>query len=335
MTRAPAPKGRRAFYKRYPGDFMMGTRDLSLEERGAYNDLLDMMYDRGRPIPDEPRWIAGLLGISVKKWNTIRASLLDAGKLVERGEYLSNPRFERDSELEAAEKDAQVTWGRMGGKARAARERELKGRQAEMPLSTAKEEENGGNPPAPVKAPLDGEILPPEPPKRDESDATGNLRGVLGEFSGDFQRPRFSLEEDEAPENNGLGQGSLKPARASQSPDTRDRDKSLSSGASGKAPAKPRKAPAPRKKTKAVQMPKRWVMPEHTDEIRRIVAAWPPGMLERELARFKDHAAQNGRTCKDWDAAWRNWIRKADDDWKRAGSRPLGKPSGWAFAGGR
>jgi hypothetical protein len=30
-----------------------------------------------------------------------------------------------------------------------------------------------------------------------------------------------------------------------------------------------------------------------------------------EAAKFVDHARTNGRTCKDWSAAWRNWLRNA------------------------
>lgn len=30
-----------------------------------------------------------------------------------------------------------------------------------------------------------------------------------------------------------------------------------------------------------------------------------------ELQKFKDHARTKGRVAKDWDAAWRNWVRRA------------------------
>ena len=33
--------------------------------------------------------------------------------------------------------------------------------------------------------------------------------------------------------------------------------------------------------------------------------------LEAELVKFRDHAKANGRTQKDWDAAFRNWLRQA------------------------
>ncbi len=63
------------WYQRYPQDFLMGTMGMPLEVRGAYSLLLDMMYDRGGPIPDDPRYLAGILNISVRKWHGIRAEL--------------------------------------------------------------------------------------------------------------------------------------------------------------------------------------------------------------------------------------------------------------------
>jgi hypothetical protein len=44
-----------------------------------------------------------------------------------------------------------------------------------------------------------------------------------------------------------------------------------------------------------------------------IAAAKPVGWIERQLSKFKDHALQNNRLCSDWDAAWRNWIKQADE----------------------
>lgn len=44
-----------------------------------------------------------------------------------------------------------------------------------------------------------------------------------------------------------------------------------------------------------------------------IVARKPVGWIERQLSKFKDHALQNNRQCSDWDAAWRNWIKEADE----------------------
>jgi uncharacterized protein YdaU (DUF1376 family) len=94
----------RPWYKRYGGDFVLGTMSLSLEEKGAYSICLDLIYDRGGPIPDEPRWLAGVCGVSVRKWSALRERLIESGKLVACDGTLSNARAAK--ELENAAKIA-------------------------------------------------------------------------------------------------------------------------------------------------------------------------------------------------------------------------------------
>lgn len=72
--------------------------------------------------------------------------------------------------------------------------------------------------------------------------------------------------------------------------------------------------------------------PALTERSQRIVAAWPAGKLERELAKFRNHAADKGRTSKDWQAAFRKWIDNADE-WKPAND--YRKPTGTATAAQR
>ena len=52
------------WYRRYPDNFIAGTVGLTLEEKGAYSLVLDLMYVRGGPVPDEPRYIAQVLRVS-------------------------------------------------------------------------------------------------------------------------------------------------------------------------------------------------------------------------------------------------------------------------------
>jgi len=88
----------RPWYKRYPSDFITGTLGMSLEEKGAYSILLDLIYDRGRPIPDDARYLAGVCGCSVRKWNTIRERLIETGKITCRDGVISNSRAEKEIE---------------------------------------------------------------------------------------------------------------------------------------------------------------------------------------------------------------------------------------------
>lgn len=106
----------RRWYKRHPGDFLMGTVGLDLETIGAYSLILDVLNDRDRPLPDDDKFLAGILRVSVRKWKAIRDTLLAAGKLIvlEDG-CLSNPRFERERAERLTEREKAVQAGREGG----------------------------------------------------------------------------------------------------------------------------------------------------------------------------------------------------------------------------
>lgn len=94
----------RPWYRRFPDNFIAGTVGLTLEEKGAYSLVLDLMYVRGGPVPDEPRYIAGVCNCSVRKWNAIRERLVSLGKIHVVDGFLTNDRAEK--EIENAAKDA-------------------------------------------------------------------------------------------------------------------------------------------------------------------------------------------------------------------------------------
>lgn len=93
----------RPWYKRFPGDFIAGTLSLSLEEKGAYSICLDLIYDRGGAIPDDPHWLSRVCGCSVRKWKVIRQTLITHGKLFEKDGTLNNKRAVKQAENEAKE----------------------------------------------------------------------------------------------------------------------------------------------------------------------------------------------------------------------------------------
>ncbi len=75
------------------------------------------------------------------------------------------------------------------------------------------------------------------------------------------------------------------------------------------------KSASKRKSTAGDALPADW-QPILTDAAQRIVDGWPPGWLEARIAEFRDHATDKGRKSKDWQAAFRTWITKADE-WQR------------------
>ena len=77
------------YYKAYPRDFIEGTVGMSFELKAAYRLVLDLVYMQGGDLPDNSRYIAGLLGCSVRKWNGFRDELLLLGKIRVSGEFLT------------------------------------------------------------------------------------------------------------------------------------------------------------------------------------------------------------------------------------------------------
>jgi len=78
------------YYKRFPRDFLEGIIGLSFEEKGAYGIVLDLIYMRDGSLPDDPRYIAGQLGCSVRMWSKIKLSLVEKGKLSIHDGVISN-----------------------------------------------------------------------------------------------------------------------------------------------------------------------------------------------------------------------------------------------------
>lgn len=91
---------RENFYRRDPGLALQGMSSMSLEERGVYNTVIDLLYLTWRPLEDDRGYIAGHCRCAVQKINPILNRLIAAGKLVtfvEDGrQYISNPTFERE-----------------------------------------------------------------------------------------------------------------------------------------------------------------------------------------------------------------------------------------------
>jgi uncharacterized protein YdaU (DUF1376 family) len=69
------------FYKRDPDAAIAGMAELNLEERGAYNSIIDQAYSRDGILPDDDRLLARMLGCHIHKWRRIRTRLMALGKI--------------------------------------------------------------------------------------------------------------------------------------------------------------------------------------------------------------------------------------------------------------
>lgn len=88
------------FYRRDPGAALAGMTSMTLEERGVYNTVLDLLYSTWRPVEDNRQFIARWCNCAVQKLNPILERLIAQGKLIrfedEGAPYISNQRFEAE-----------------------------------------------------------------------------------------------------------------------------------------------------------------------------------------------------------------------------------------------
>lgn len=154
-----------------------------------------------------------------------------------------------------------------------------------------------------------------------------------GALSEDSLRERKGRDINQVSSSLGLGRGSggrgpseLAPVDNSGSPapsaDAAVAHPTEADGAETPDALVPVAEPSPTKADRrGRRLPDGWA-PARTAATLDLETGHDPAWLERELDRFRDHwAAQAGAKGRksDWDATWRNWLRRADD---YAPSRP-------------
>lgn len=95
------------YYKAYPRDFIEGTIGMPFEVKCTYRVILDLIYMQSGKLPDDARYISGLLGCSIRKWKSIREILIKTDKIQVSGEFLSNYRAVSELEMLAKLQDKQ------------------------------------------------------------------------------------------------------------------------------------------------------------------------------------------------------------------------------------
>ena len=83
------------WYKREPHAALAGMIQLTLEERGAYNTILDLIYMADGALPDEPGSGLQMAWHNMRRWRRIRATLIKKKKLYVLGGHLRNERADR------------------------------------------------------------------------------------------------------------------------------------------------------------------------------------------------------------------------------------------------
>lgn len=101
----------------YPSDFRADTQHLSLEERGAYRDLLDELWIRGGSLKFDERRIARMLSITPGKFRKIWSEIgeffcLEGGEIRNNRvtEEIEKARKNVEKRIEVARNAAQKRW---------------------------------------------------------------------------------------------------------------------------------------------------------------------------------------------------------------------------------
>lgn len=97
------------WYKRDPDAALAGMAELSFEECGAYNRLLDLLYSRDGNVPDDDAFCAKVFHCRPQVWRRLKAALIAKGKVHETGGKLTANRVE--NELQTAHKRIELMRG--------------------------------------------------------------------------------------------------------------------------------------------------------------------------------------------------------------------------------
>ena len=83
------------WYKHDPAAFLEGTTELTLEERGAYIVLIDLLYARAPANHVTDELVMSAAGINRQRWNRLKTSLMAKGKIHENDGHLTANSFKK------------------------------------------------------------------------------------------------------------------------------------------------------------------------------------------------------------------------------------------------
>lgn len=84
-------------------DYITGTQGMSPEQEGVYIRFLVRLYDRGKPFPDDDKFMSSMMSLDVRRWRRVKSDLVSFGKISVRAGALTNSRFEKERQKRAAE----------------------------------------------------------------------------------------------------------------------------------------------------------------------------------------------------------------------------------------
>jgi uncharacterized protein YdaU (DUF1376 family) len=93
--------GEMDWYRRFHFKALEGMRELTLQERGAYNTILDLLYSRDGDLPNDDDLIRRLVGCHMNEWRAVKSKLIRAGKIWDSSGKLMAKRVESELKYRA------------------------------------------------------------------------------------------------------------------------------------------------------------------------------------------------------------------------------------------
>lgn len=109
-----------AWIKFFPSDWLNGTIGLSGLEKGVYITLLALIYDRGGPIPNNPRLLARRCDVTPSQFSAAIKTLVEEGKLTVSAAEI----FNKKAEKIILDAESRISKARKGGLAKAGKKDE-------------------------------------------------------------------------------------------------------------------------------------------------------------------------------------------------------------------
>ena len=105
------------WYQRDVRSAIKGMARLNLEERGAYNTLIDHQYLMGGPLPEDDRHIAGPMGCDVRVWKRVKKQLVAKDRIQISDGLIEDVRASYELAKRDAQRKKRIASGQAGGKA--------------------------------------------------------------------------------------------------------------------------------------------------------------------------------------------------------------------------
>ncbi|WP_208434492.1 YdaU family protein [Bartonella taylorii] len=273
-------------------DWISGTNGMTSEQRGVYITLLVCMYEKKEPLKTDFQTLARVCHCSQKKFATIVEYLMKNDKLVETDNGLWNTRVEEELN-DFADKKEHISQVRSeAGKKGAQAKNNTK--QHVNNFAEANDKQNV--------------FFAEANDKQNQAIKNKNKNiykktktNVLAKKEIDFESLETNEQVDEPTEVAAVETTSEQIATSSDNQPPIHEQENVS------------------KKTKRVKIGRGCRLPEdfEPDYDFAIAESLPPERVKVEIAKFRDYwrsKAGANATKIDWQATWRNWVRKAIDD---------------------